>query len=160
MTQKAHRDAQAGLTLVEVLVALALFSLIGLAGFTMLDNILRAQSGTQGRLERLGQIDRALVVFSRDLQESDSGSVRHDETGITMNRTGTGLLSYQVPSGVLLRSLSLRSLDSAGMWHDSWPVEQTQSLGLPPTLKAVELQLGLREGTVRRLVDVPAGAEE
>ncbi|WP_439150286.1 prepilin-type N-terminal cleavage/methylation domain-containing protein [Sulfitobacter sp.] len=176
MTQKAHRDAQAGLTLVEVLVALALFSLIGLAGFTMLDNILRAQSGTQGRLERLGQIDRALVVFSRDLQESDSGSVRHDETGITMNRTGTGLLSYQVPLGVLLRSLSrrdfdqqmidgvnsirLRSLDSAGMWHDSWPVEQTQSLGLPPTLKAVELQLGLREGTVRRLVDVPAGAEE
>ena len=54
MTQQVHRDTEAGLTLVEVLVALALFSLIGLAGFTMLDNILRVQSGTQGRLERLG----------------------------------------------------------------------------------------------------------
>ena len=71
MTQQVHRDTEAGLTLIEVLVALALFSLIGLAGFTMLDNILRVQSGTQGRLERLGQIDRALVIFSRDLQESD-----------------------------------------------------------------------------------------
>ena len=176
MTQQVHRDTEAGLTLVEVLVALALFSLIGLAGFTMLDNILRVQSGTQGRLERLGQIDRAMMVFSRDLQESDSGSVRQDENGVTMNRTGTGLLSYQAPSTVLLRSLSrrnfeqqmidgvkairLRSLDSAGTWHDRWPIEQTQSLGLAPTLKAVELQLDLREGTVSRLVDVPAGVKE
>tara|TARA_R110002012_G_scaffold322012_1_gene553502 strand:- start:16528 stop:17058 length:531 start_codon:yes stop_codon:yes gene_type:complete len=176
MTQQAHRDAEAGLTLVEVLVALALFSLIGLSGFTMLDNILRVQSGTQGRLERLGQIDRALVVFSRDLQESDSGSVRQDENGVTMNRTGTGLLSYQARSNVFLRSLSrrnfdqqmidgvnsirLRSLDSVGIWHDTWPIEQTQSLGLIPTLKAVELQLDLREGTISRLVDVPAGAAE
>ena len=176
MTQQAHRDAEAGLTLVEVLVALALFSLIGLSGFTMLDNILRVQSGTQGRLERLGQIDRALVVFSRDLQESDSGSVRLDENGVTMNRTGTGLLSYQARSNVFLRSLSrrnfdqqmidgvnsirLRSLDSVGIWHDTWPIEQTQSLGLIPTLKAVELQLDLREGTISRLVDVPAGAAE
>tara|TARA_R110000796_G_scaffold49077_5_gene117466 strand:- start:995 stop:1525 length:531 start_codon:yes stop_codon:yes gene_type:complete len=176
MTRQAHRDAEAGLTLVEVLVALALFSLIGLSGFTMLDNILRVQSGTQGRLERLGQIDRALVVFSRDLQESDSGSVRQDENGVTMNRTGTGLLSYQARSNVFLRSLSrrnfdqqmidgvnsirLRSLDSVGIWHDTWPIEQTQSLGLIPTLKAVELQLDLREGTISRLVDVPAGAAE
>lgn len=176
MSGQAHRDAEAGLTLVEVLVALALFSLVGLAGFTMLDNILRVQSGTEGRLERLGQIDRAMTVFSRDLQESDSGSVRQDKTGVTMNRTGTGVLSYQATSGVFLRSLSrrdfnqqmidgvnsirFRSLDSAGTWHDSWPIEQTQSLGLTPILKAVELQLELREGTVSRLVDVPAGAVE
>ncbi|HEC70894.1 MAG TPA: hypothetical protein ENI28_03680 [Roseobacter sp.] len=93
-----------------------------------------------------------------------------------MNRTGTGLLSYQARSNVFLRSLSrrnfaqqmidgvnsirLRSLDSAGTWHESWPIEQTQSLGLIPTLKAVELQLDLREGTISRLVDVPAGAAE
>ena len=176
MRVQVHRDAEAGLTLIEVLVALALFSLIGLAGFTMLDNILRVQSGTEGRLKRLGQIDRAMVVFSRDLQESDSASVRQDKSGVTMNRVGTGILSYQATSGVFLRSLlrrdfnqemidgvnsiRLRSLDSVGTWHDSWPVEQTQTLGLIPTLRAVELQLDLREGTVSRIVDVPAGAAE
>ncbi len=106
MTETPHRDAQAGLTLVEVLVALALFSLIGLAGFTMLDNILRVQSGTEGRLERLGQIDRALVVFSRDLQQSDSSSLKQDETSVSMNRTNAGSLSYEAPQGVFLRRLS------------------------------------------------------
>lgn len=176
MTDQAVRDGQAGLTLVEVLVSLALFSLIGLSGFAMLDTILRVRSGTEGRLERQAQIDRALVLFTRDLQEADTASIRQDSGMLTVVRSGTGPISYESQTGALLRllprsdfeqqlidnvlAMRLRSFDSTGAWHQEWPQEQTQTLGFPPRLKAIELELDLPEGTVSRLVDLPAGLEE
>lgn len=172
MTGLRRRDGQAGLTLVEVLVALALFSLIGLSGFSMLDTILRVRSGSEGRLDRQAQIDRALVVFTRDLQEADPTSLTQTPTGVTLNRTGTGIIAYVQEGGALLRrlprsgfdqqmiggvlSLRLRALDSTGIWRDAWPPEQQQSLGLAPRLRAIELALDLTEGTVIRLVDTPS----
>lgn len=174
MTARPQRDGEAGLTLIEVLVALALFSLIGLAGFSMLDNILRVQSGTEGRLERLAEIDRAMTVFTRDLQQSDPATIQQSPDSLSMTRTGTGPLIYDIRDGALQRrlprsefaqalipagsDLRLRALDSTGTWHESWPLEQTQALGGQPRLRAIEMRLALPEGALRRLVDVPLAA--
>ncbi len=176
MMRQVRREDQAGVTLIEVLVALALFSLIGLAGFSMLDNILRVQSGTEGRLERLAQIDRTLVVFTRDLQESAPGSIRQGYDSLRMFRTGTGGLSYQLEDGNLQRrvtrgsfaqtmisgvqAMRFRAIDTDGISHDAWPVAQTQTLGFSPTLMALEMQLDLPEGMVSRLVDLPSERDE
>ncbi len=172
MTRAQQRNSQAGLTLIEVLVALALFSLVGLAGFSMLDTILRVQSGTEGRLERLAAIDRALVLFVRDVQESDPAALRQDSGSLALLRVGTGPVSYQLSDGVFIRSLprsgfeqalidgvqdlQLRSLSSNGIWHDAWPLDEAQVIGLPPTLIAVEVTLDLREGNITRLVETSA----
>ena len=64
---RAAPPGDAGFTLVEMLVALALFAAIGLAGFTVLDTVVRVRGGTEGRLERLGEIDRALALLTLDL---------------------------------------------------------------------------------------------
>lgn len=165
------RDRQAGLTLVEVLVALALFALIGLAGFSMLDNILRVRSGTEGRLERLAEIDQALTLFSRDVQQANSASFGLAEGRLSMSRVDVGGISYLAANGALVRRISqaeldqrmvqnvrnigFRALDTTRTWHDSWPQEQRRALGVAPSLLAVEMRLDLPEGGIIRLVDVP-----
>lgn len=165
------RATDAGLTLVEVLVALALFSLIGLSGFAMLDNILRVRAGTEARLERLAEIDTALTLFSRDLHQSDPQTLIKDQQRLAMVRFGTGPLAWLPVDGALVRrqvasgfdqqivgdvsTMAVRVLDSAGTWHDTWPQPRTGAIGLPPSLRAVELRLELPEGAITRLIDMP-----
>ena len=42
--------SEAGFTLVEMLVALALFALVGLASFALLETVIRTRDRTEGRL--------------------------------------------------------------------------------------------------------------
>ncbi|APE42004.1 hypothetical protein BOO69_00200 [Sulfitobacter alexandrii] len=170
MTQPpAARDA--GITLIEMLVALAIFALVGLASFTTLDTIINVQKRTDNRLERLSQIDRALVVFSRDLQQSEPLSLTLAE-GVLRTETDGGrrYRSYLAAENTMvresgerfddtpvrqtlfgpLRGLSFRVLSASGTWSDSWPVEN----GIYP--KGVELTLTLDEDReVLRLVALP-----
>ena len=44
-----------GFTLIEVLIALGLFALIGVAGFTLLNSVLRTQDATDTRLGRMAE---------------------------------------------------------------------------------------------------------
>ncbi|QDA36471.1 hypothetical protein E4L95_04505 [Paracoccus liaowanqingii] len=151
MTRPTLRSATAGVTLVEVLVALVLFALIGGAGFGMLDQILRTQAGTEGRLERLAQIQRGMYLLSTDFRQARSGTLSWQDgeagpvlsVGRSAAETGAGwiTLTYQVQEGVLLRDVasaggdpvarqSLLS-DVAGIawqfydpgvgWVDQWP---------------------------------------
>lgn len=71
MTAKRRRE---GFTLVEVLIALALFALIGVAGFTLLNSVLRTQGATETRLDRMAEIQRAMLVVTSDLDQV-TGSV-------------------------------------------------------------------------------------
>ena len=65
----AKRAGDAGLSLIEVLVSLAIFAVIGVAGLTVLDTVARTGENTEGRLERLADIDRAFLVIRRDLAQ-------------------------------------------------------------------------------------------
>lgn len=78
MTRTA-RQGTAGFTLVEVLVALVLFALIGTAGFTMLDQVLQTQRQTEGRLDRLAELQRAMYLATVDFAHAQGGSLRVDD---------------------------------------------------------------------------------
>lgn len=165
----APRDA--GITLVEMLVALAIFALVGLASFTTLDTILRVRDRTDGRLAQLAQLDRALVVFSRDLQQADPMTLTLNEGVLrTEMAQGQRYRSYLNAGDALIRetgarfdetpvrqtlfapmaTLSFRVLSASGVWSESWPVEG----GSYP--KGVELSLSVnRERKVLRLVALP-----
>ncbi len=89
---------------------MALFALIGVAGFTLLDSVLRTQNATDTRLARMAEIQRALLVVSSDLDQITGGlagtgptlslqktdltggivNVRYDVTGATLTRTVAG----------------------------------------------------------------------
>ncbi|MGC3939109.1 PulJ/GspJ family protein [Roseobacter sp. EG26] len=73
------RAGQSGVTLIEMLVALSVFSLIGLASFNVLDAIVRTDRQTDGRLEAVSQMDLALRIFEADVLRSQGLSVLEED---------------------------------------------------------------------------------
>lgn len=170
---------EAGFTLVEMLVALALFALVALASFSILDTVIRTRDRTEGRLDAVAALDRALILWSRDLGQSDPGSQGLDDGVLRFGLDGAGgpaAMSYALVDGALERQagevrqriasgiadLGWRLLDREGTWHEAWP----PGTGAAP-LVGVEMRLMLAEGsesrpaTLRRLAELPlAPAEE
>jgi general secretion pathway protein J len=169
------RDPEAGITLVEMLVALALFALVGLASFALLDAVIRAGDRTEGRLEEVAALDRALLLFGRDLGQSDPGSQALSQGELSFALVAAGgpeEMSYALGDDALERragevaqrlaggvaALDFRVLDHGGAWHDAWPPDTEGPE--PLALVGVEMRLRLDGGggaTVRRLVEIPVG---
>jgi general secretion pathway protein J len=169
------RDPEAGVTLVEMLVALAIFALVGLASFALLDAVIRTRDRTEGRLEDVAALDRALILFGRDLGQSDPGSQAlsggelsfalvaaggPEEMSYALGETGlerrAGEVAQRLAGGVV--ALDFRVLDRGGAWHEAWPPDAEGAE--PPALVGVEMRLRLdgEEGaTARRLVELPLG---
>lgn len=177
------RARQRGFTLVEVLVTLVLFSLIGVAGFSLVDGLIRVQYGTEGRLERLAELQRGMHVMTLDFEQISSDALAVDGNSVSFRRIspsgGDLSVRYDLIDGNLRRTLSERFgnvstaqglvssvqaldwqfyLPELG-WQDSWPPEST-FIDTRPTAIAVDLILdpnaaGL-SGSLRRVVQLPA----
>lgn len=170
------RTPEAGVTLVEMLVALVLSSLIGLAGFAMLDGIVRASGRAETELQRVAELDRGLLVLGRDLMQSDAGSLRIEGADLELARgDGVGRLSYSLSDDTLMRrigtppidqsligdvaSASWRVVDADHNWYESWPAEGRAD-DTNRALLGLEIRLTLSDRNSReltRLYELPAG---
>lgn len=74
------RLQRSGFTLLELLIALAVFAVASAMAYGGLQAVLNTQRDVETRAERLSQIQRAFSIFERDLQQAVSRSVR-DEFG-------------------------------------------------------------------------------
>ena len=165
------RGSEAGVTLVEMLVALVLCALIGVAGLTMLDAILRVDRATEAGLDRHADIDRAFLVIGRDVLAADAGRLRLDEASLVLP-AGPLVTSYRVEDGTLLRRTGAaevdqsllrgvsgaewRVLDGLRAWHGSWPAPDAV-----PGALGVDLRMSLdgpKGGAVRRVFRATPGA--
>ncbi|MFK0089233.1 type II secretion system minor pseudopilin GspJ [Pseudomonas sp. NPDC090755] len=61
---------QRGFTLLEVLIAMALFSLLGLACYQLLERVLHSEQRIAVHETRLREVQRALGIFERDLTQA------------------------------------------------------------------------------------------
>lgn len=177
----ATRDHQSGLTLVEMLVALVLFGLVGLASFAMLDTVIRVRDRTEGRLETVAAIDRALILFSQDLGQSlgNGRSLADGQLGFRSAVSGGSVaLRYHLQDGVLLRSLdgadgaagldqqvltgvmaaNWQVLDSARVWHEDWPGTSANGAMIAVRMDLMLAAPGADARTVSRVVEVPVQA--
>lgn len=166
------RSGDAGITLVEMLVALMIFALVGLASFTTLDTILKVRARTDGTLEQIARIDRALLVFGRDMMQVDPMSVLLSEDtlsaeipgddplrrfllndGALTRQSGKTLTGAPLEQSLIdeVREVQFRVLDRAQVWHETWP----EGAAGPQAL-AGQMALTLDDGqTLSRTVALP-----
>ena len=182
---RPRRKSDAGITLIEIMVSMALFGMIGTAGFGMLDQTLRTRAQTEGRLERLGQLQRSLYLINLDflLAQGHSLQAAPDDQGtlVSLRRAEDQRsldLRYVLREGVLLRELGappnsrvqtlLDGIDHVDLryraasdteWRDTWPSEAPPQGTVAANPHAVEFTLTFigPEDSVRRVVILPDG---
>ncbi len=65
-----------GFTLLEVLVAISIFSVVSLASFTIFDTVLRGDENSKIRSERQNELQRAFLLMERDFLQIAKRSMR------------------------------------------------------------------------------------
>ncbi|QTN20483.1 hypothetical protein HZ989_05315 [Brevundimonas sp. AJA228-03] len=91
-----------------MLIAMALFALIGIAGFTLLDGVLRTQGATETRLARMAEIQRAMLVVSTDLDQI-TGELAGSADTLSLQKTNLSgevvNVRYALDNGTLVRTV-------------------------------------------------------
>ena len=148
-------------------MALGLFALIALAGFSLLRTILDTQARTETRLERLSQIQRALFVIASDLdavsgrvegggdtlvfQKTDASGrpfvVRYARSDDTLTRTVSGPMGERTQPLLSGVRASAWSFNLAGLGWSPLPPPVAATTGpgqvaqTTPTVRAIALDL-------------------
>ena len=65
-----------GFTLLELLIAIALFALLGVGTYRLLDSVLRVDEVTRQQEQRLRELTRGMAAFERDLRQVLARPVR------------------------------------------------------------------------------------
>lgn len=80
MNNRTASIAGAGFTLLELLVALAIFGLLATMSYSGLRTILEQQAGTEAAAERLAELQKIYMLMQRDIEQAVDRPVR-DEYG-------------------------------------------------------------------------------
>lgn len=123
-----------GFTLLEIMIAMAIFTVIGLASNAVLSSVIDSNQLSEERFERLQVLQRAMLVLERDLLQAVQRPIRveGESTDVVING-GANLLSSEA--------------DGLGFVRGGW---QNPQMLLPrSTLQAVGYRV--QEGRLERL---------
>lgn len=170
------RRSEAGFTLIELMISLALFGLIAVAGVALVDSVLGVQGRTSLRLDRAATLQRTMLLVGGDLDQLSEGTLAGGGGSISFSRHAPALggpavpVRYDVLNGTIVRSLGtgisqpvisgvsdVRWRFYDGAWIERWPPSPERSTDWP---RAVEMVLQLSpadgpRGTLRRVVVLP-----
>ncbi|MCX4024955.1 type II secretion system minor pseudopilin GspJ [Endozoicomonas sp. SM1973] len=69
---------QNGFTLLELLIAIALFSIVSIAAFRLFDTVANTKQATEKSLTRINQLQRALLIIEKDLSQITPRPIRNE----------------------------------------------------------------------------------
>lgn len=178
--KQAPEAGESGFTLIELMISLGLFALIAVAGLALVEGIIKVQDRTEGRFDRLADLQRAMYVISSDLDQIAGGPMTGGGNALSFSRAAPGIggstvaLRYGMAKGTLVRNIGpapqmlLGGVSVArwrfwdGGWVDRWPADEKSADRWP---RAVEIEMrvagpGGVPGTLRRVVTLPVRPEE
>ncbi len=80
--QRIIAATRAGFTLLEMIVAVAIFALVWVIAFNGMSNVLRNRASTENTAARLAELESTIMILSRDLTQATDRPIR-DEFGDT-----------------------------------------------------------------------------
>lgn len=100
---------QAGMTLIELVIAMAITAVIGLIGASMMDGMIKNNSQIQAKSDQLLRFQHSLQVIQNDL---DQMVLRIGHSGIDQDTTALMTATQSPVPGLLLEFTRLRSIPS------------------------------------------------
>jgi general secretion pathway protein J len=150
-------NEQGGFTLLELVIAIAIFALLGLASWTLFDSVVRVQQGTQSHERELRKLQRAVAVIERDLLHIAQQPVVPDPTQLQLVRS-----NWRNPLDLPRseRQVLTYRLDNGVLWRDS-RAEGAQSVQRQKLLDDVrDLRWRLYDSQVGWRADWPTGPNQ
>lgn len=94
-----------GFTLIEVLVAIAIFSLLSISAYTVLNQVQLSSQHSKDNMSRLNQLRRAMVIIDNDFRQVALRQTRTDgqEPSDKIIQWGDGVLESDRPSILFVR---------------------------------------------------------
>ncbi|MCC2617047.1 type II secretion system minor pseudopilin GspJ [Aestuariibacter halophilus] len=135
-----------GFTLLEILIAMAIFTLIGLGSTAVLTTVIDSNQLSAERVEKLQHLQRAMMIMERDFQQAVPRKIRYEGQSIdAVLRSGANEFDSE--------------MDGVGLVRSGW---QNPQLMLPrSTLQALVYRV--QDGQLQRLhtvhVDNSTGVE-
>jgi general secretion pathway protein J len=152
MRDRTEHTACTGFTLLELLVALAIFGLLATMSYSGLRAVLEQQSGTEVEAERLAELQKIYMLMQRDIEQVVDRPVR-DEYGDTQPAlVGSDTLQLTRGGWSNPAARTRSSLQRVGYTYEddqlvrySWSVldraQDSEPLRQPLTASIEELQL-------------------
>ncbi|VVN97039.1 type II secretion system protein GspJ [Pseudomonas fluorescens] len=114
-------NRQEGFTLLELVIAMAIFALLGLACWRLFDGVVRAERSTAVHERELRSLQRALAVIERDVLQVSTQPIALKQTLLQLQR-GNWRNPLDQPRSEL-QNVSYR-LDQGILWRESSSAEQ------------------------------------
>lgn len=93
---KRPRTSKLGFTLIEILVAMAIFSLIGLASAGVISSVIESDNQSKQRIQQLEGLQRAMLTIERDMMQAMPRATRIEgELNDTVMVSGENVLSSE-----------------------------------------------------------------
>jgi len=77
--KRQSTNHESGFTLIEMMIAIAIFALLSMGAYQVLQGVLRSDEISKERGDALKQLQRAMVIVERDFQQMNARNNRNDD---------------------------------------------------------------------------------